>query len=87
MRIANEHRIPIYPVSTGRNLGYGGAAPVLSGSLVLDLKRMNRIIEVNEDLAYAIVEPGVSYFDLYRHLQDHKIKLWIDFPGPGWATP
>jgi 4-cresol dehydrogenase (hydroxylating) len=87
MRVANEHRIPIYPVSTGRNLGYGGAAPVLSGSLVLDLKRMNRIIEVNEDLAYAIVEPGVSYFDLYRHLQDNGIKLWIDFPGPGWGSP
>jgi 4-cresol dehydrogenase (hydroxylating) len=87
MRIANKHRVPIYPVSTGRNLGYGGAAPVLSGSLVLDLKRMNRIIEVNEEQAYAIVEPGVSYFDLYRYLQDNKIRLWVDFPGPGWGSP
>jgi 4-cresol dehydrogenase (hydroxylating) len=87
MRIADKFRVPIYPVSTGRNLGYGGAAPVLSGSLVLDLKRMNRIIEVNEDQAYAIVEPGVSYFDLYRYLQDNQIRLWIDFPGPGWGSP
>jgi 4-cresol dehydrogenase (hydroxylating) len=37
--IANEFRIPLYPISTGRNLGYGGSAPVLSGSVVLDLKR------------------------------------------------
>lgn len=87
MRIADRYRVPVYPVSTGRNLGYGGAAPVLSGSLVIDLKRMNRIIEVNEDQAYAIVEPGVSYFDLYRHLQDNNIKLWVDFPGPGWGSP
>jgi FAD binding domain len=27
VRIANEYRIPLYPISTGRNLGYGGAAP------------------------------------------------------------
>ena len=29
IRIANEFRIPLYPISTGRNLGYGGSAPVL----------------------------------------------------------
>jgi 4-cresol dehydrogenase (hydroxylating) len=64
VRIANQLRIPLYPISTGRNLGYGGAAPVLSGSVVLDLKRMDRILEVDERNAYALVEPGVSYFDL-----------------------
>jgi hypothetical protein len=42
MRIANEFRVPMYPISTGRNLAYGGSAPVYSGSVVLDLKRMNR---------------------------------------------
>jgi len=60
VRIANRYKIPIYPVSTGKNLGYGGSAPVLSGSVVLDLKRMNRILEVNEHNAYALVEPGVA---------------------------
>lgn len=86
MRIANEYRIPVYPVSTGRNLGYGGSAPVLSGSVVLDLKRMNRIIEVNEENAFALVEPGVSYFDLYRYIQDRGLNLWIDCPDPGWGS-
>ncbi|HEX5048514.1 MAG TPA: FAD-binding oxidoreductase [Gammaproteobacteria bacterium] len=86
VRIANELRIPLYPISTGRNLGYGGAAPVLSGSVVLDLKRMNRILEVDERNAYALVEPGVSYFDLYRHIKERKLKLWIDCPDPGWGS-
>src|SRR5579863_9193164 len=76
VRIANDHRIPLWPVSTGRNLGYGGSAPRLSGTMVLDLKRMNRVLEVNEPRAYALVEPGVSYFDFYRYLRDHKLKLW-----------
>ncbi|MCC6201840.1 MAG: FAD-binding oxidoreductase [Gammaproteobacteria bacterium] len=86
VRIANDHRVPLYPISTGRNLGYGGSAPTLSGSVVLDLRRMNRILEVNETNAYALVEPGVSYFDLYRHLRAHGHKLWIDTPDPGWGS-
>lgn len=86
VRIANQYKIPIYAISTGKNLGYGGSAPNYSGSVVLDLKRMNRIIEVNEKQAYCIVEPGVSYFDMYRYLQEKNIKLWIDVPDPGWGS-
>ena len=65
VRIANRYRLPLWTISTGRNLGYGGSAPVYSGSVVVDLKRMNRILEVNDKTHYAVVEPGVSYFDLY----------------------
>ncbi len=86
MRICNEFRIPVYPVSTGKNLGYGGSAPVLNGSVVLDLKRMNRIIEVSEENAFALVEPGVSYFDLYNYIQERDLDLWIDCPDPGWGS-
>ena len=86
VRIANRYRIPIYPISTGKNLGYGGAAPALAGSVVLDLKRMNRIIEIDERHGYAVVEPGVSYFDLYDHIQEKGLKLWIDVPSPGWGS-
>ena len=86
VKIANEFKIPLWPISTGRNLGYGGAAPRMSGTLVLDLKRMNRVLEVNDTLSYAIVEPGVSYFDFYRHLRDNKHKVWLDCPDPGWGS-
>ncbi|WP_336980619.1 FAD-binding oxidoreductase [Altererythrobacter fulvus] len=86
VRSANARGIPLYPVSTGRNLGYGGSAPVYSGSVVLDLKRMDRIIEVSEGNASCLVEPGVSYFDMYRHLQETGSKLWIDVPDPGWGS-
>src|SRR5690606_13247134 len=77
---------PLYPLSTGRNLGYGGPAPVYSGSVVIDLKRMNRILDVSESNASCLVEPGVSYFDMYRHLKETGSKLWIDVPDPGWGS-
>ena len=86
VKIANAFKVPIYPISTGKNLGYGGSAPALTGSVVLDLKRMNRILEVDERNAYAVVEPGVSYFDLYRYIQEKGLKVWIDCPDPGWGS-
>src|SRR3989304_1832975 len=82
MKIANTYKIPMYPISTGRNLGYGGSAPNLSGSVVLDLKRLNRVIEVDDRNHYALVEPGVSYFDLYRYITDRKLKVMLDLPDP-----
>lgn len=86
VRAANARGIPIYAISTGRNLAYGGAAPIYSGSVVLDLKRMNRVLEVNERNAFALVEPGVSYFDLYEHISERNLDLWIDPPDPGWGS-
>lgn len=86
VRIANRYRLPLWPISTGRNLGYGGAAPRMSGTLVLDLKRMNRVLEVNDPLAYARVEPGVSYFDFHRYLRANGHRVWLDCPDPGWGS-
>ena len=86
VRVANEHKIPLYPISTGKNLGYGGSAPILSGSVVVDLKRMNRILSVDAGRCQAIVEPGVSYFDLYRHIEERNLEVWIDTPDPGGAA-
>lgn len=87
MRIANKYKVPISPVSTGRNLGYGGSAPVLSGAVVLDLKRMDKIIEVNERDGYMIVEPGVSFIDAHKHLMSIGSKLRVSSPEPGWGSP
>jgi (+)-pinoresinol hydroxylase len=86
VRTAHRYGIPLFPISTGKNLGYGGSAPNLSGSVVVDLKRMNRIIEVDDRRHFAIVEPGVSYFDLYQHIRRYKLKTWIDCPDPGWGS-
>ena len=86
VRTANRYTIPLWTISTGKNLGYGGAAPLLGGSVVLDLKRMDRILEVNDKNHYALVEPGVSYFDLYRYIQDKGLKVWIDPADPGWGS-
>ncbi|WP_213779252.1 FAD-binding oxidoreductase [Caballeronia sp. dw_276] len=84
--VANRYRVPLWSVSTGRNFAYGGAAPRLKGCVVLDMQRMNRVLEINETLGYALVEPGVSYYDLYRELKARGSKLWLDPPAAGWGS-
>ena len=82
VKIANTYKMPIHAISIGRNLGYGGASPRLRGAAVLLLSRMDRILQVDEESATVLVEPGVSYFNLYEHLQSTGSNLWIDCPGP-----
>src|SRR5437588_9114325 len=78
VRIAKRFKVPIWPSSRGLNWGYGSATPVLEGSISLRLERINRIIEVNEKLAYAVLEPGVTYRQLRGHLDEHYPDLWCD---------
>jgi 4-cresol dehydrogenase (hydroxylating) len=81
LRIANEWRIPVYPVSGGCNWGYGSRVPSTSGCALLDLGRMNRILDFNEDLAYITVEPGVTQQQVFDFLRERKSRLWMDATG------
>jgi len=83
VRIANKYRIPLYPISTGRNLGYGGSAPAYSGSVVLDLKRMNRILEVAPDEMLARAQTGVTTQALNNAAAAHGLFYP---PDPGSQT-
>src|SRR4051812_19312311 len=85
-RIARAHRLALYPVSTGKNWGYGDACAVRGGQVLLDLSRMNRIVEVDPELAYAVIEPGVTQQQLSDFLRAHGIALWADCTGAGPDT-
>jgi 4-cresol dehydrogenase (hydroxylating) len=86
VRIAGEHRVPLWTVSQGRNNGYGGSAPRVGGSVVVSLRNMNRVLEIDEELAYAVVEPGVRFFDLDAAVRAGGHKLTISVPDLGWGS-
>src|SRR4051794_25613565 len=60
LRIANRCAVSVYPVSSGKNWGYGSRMPSADNCVLLDLGRMNRIVDFSEDLGYVTVEPGVT---------------------------
>jgi FAD/FMN-containing dehydrogenase len=47
---------------------------------------MNKIIEVNSEYAYAVVEPGVTFTDLYDYCVKTKSKVWPSVPSLGWGS-
>ena len=87
LAIARRYKLALWPISTGRNLGYGGAAPLNGGAVMLDLQRMKRVLEVNEQHAYAVVEAGASYLALHSHLKKIGSQLWLDPTASGWGGP
>jgi len=86
LRIANKFAIPVWTFSRGKNLGYGGPAPRVNGSVALDLHRMNRIVEVNDEFHYAVVEPGVTFIDLYNYCVENGKKVWPSTASLGWGS-
>ena len=81
LRCAGDADVPVWPVSTGKNWGYGERSAVYDGGITMILERMNRIVEVNEQLGYAVIEPGVSYRQLNEHLKTTGSRLWSDCAG------
>jgi glycolate oxidase len=76
--LANERKIPITPMGGGFTTS-GLAVPV-KGGMVMDMKRMDKIIEVNEKNSYAIVEAGASEGALKGYLQKHYPHLQHSIP-------
>ena len=42
--------------------------------MIVSLRKMNRVLEIDEDSAYAVVEPGVRWFDLYDAIQARRAR-------------
>lgn len=81
LRIARRHSVALYPISGGKNWGYGSRVPAETNSALLDLGRMNKILEYNEDLGYVTIEPGVTQEQLYEFLAARRMRLWMDATG------
>lgn len=85
LRLANKENIPVVPLGGGLSLA--GLAVPLKGGIVLDLKRMDNIIEVNEKARYVVMECGVSQGQLTSYLDRHYPHLTHSEPGaPPTAT-
>ena len=70
LQIAAQYKLQVWPFGRGNNWGYG--------AIIMILERMNQIIEVNSELAYAIIEPGVTQKQLNDYLRSNNIPLWTD---------
>ncbi len=78
LSIANDLGLAVALRVAGSNVG--GLAMPPAGGVVLDLSGMNRILEVNEEDMYALIEPGVTWEQLKAHLAEREIPLRMGYP-------
>lgn len=81
VRAANEHGVQIYPISRGKNWGLGSRVPTSSGAVLLDLGRLDRIVDYDEKMAHVTVEPGVSFGQLTAFLAAHGARHFVSMTG------
>ncbi len=65
--LASKHSILLYPISKGKNWGYGSKVPLHTNSIIIDLSKFNKIIDYNETLGYVTIEPGVTFQQLFDY--------------------
>ncbi|WP_245606840.1 FAD-binding oxidoreductase [Simplicispira psychrophila] len=83
LRVAQHHRVAVYPLSTGHNWGYGSALPARDGSVLLDLSRMQRILHFDPELGVVSVEPGVTQGMLADFLEQGGHDFLVPVTGAG----
>ncbi|MBD3187864.1 FAD-binding protein [Candidatus Bathyarchaeota archaeon] len=84
--LANECKIPLIPYISGNNVG--GLTIPHHGGIIIDFgKKMNRILHVNEDMMYALLEPGVTFGQLKKYLDNNHSNLRYSYPfAPPYAS-
>ncbi|MBM3254046.1 MAG: FAD-binding oxidoreductase, partial [Candidatus Omnitrophica bacterium] len=76
MRYANTELVPI--IARGAGSGTSGHAVPIVGGIVMDLRGMNKILEIRPQDMLCKIEPGVVIDDLNKALRPYD--LW--FPSP-----
>ena len=71
VKFANEYLIPLVPRGAGTGLACG-AVPSLGG-IVLSLEKMNKVLEINTDSLYIVVEPGVRTDDIQKAVKSEGL--------------
>ncbi|HDI79321.1 MAG TPA: FAD-binding protein [Desulfobacteraceae bacterium] len=69
LRLANSHKLPVYP--RGAGTGLSGMAVPSEGGIVMDLSKMNRLLELNIEDRVVVVQPGIIYDNLQKALSPH----------------
>ncbi len=83
LKIARENQVAVYPTSSGKNWGYGTSNPVENFCILLDLSRMNKILDFNADLGTLRIEPGVTQAQLQNYMKEQGYDFLVPSTGAG----
>jgi hypothetical protein len=76
VKLANESKMPLVPVSSGPPRFHGDTIPSQSG-IIVDFRKMKRILKIDPVSRYVMLEPGVTYGELIPEVKKNGLKLNI----------
>jgi FAD/FMN-containing dehydrogenase len=85
LKIANEDNVPVTPRGGG-DCEFGGSKPIGDGGIVLDMKRMNNIINLDQENLIVTVEAGISWGKLNEYLCHYGLYTGCMGPGSGMTA-
>jgi len=75
VKLANKTRTPLVPVSSGSPHFRGDTVPGAGGAVIVDLRKMNKVIFVDRPRRVAMVEPGVTFGELIPKAKKEGLRL------------
>ncbi len=84
VKAANKYKVALYPISQGKNIGYGELTPYSNDQVILNLCHLKNIRDYDSVAGEIVVEPGVTQADLAQFLKQIDAPFWADVTG---ATP
>lgn len=85
LKVANEENIPVYPRGGG-DCEFGGSKPIGNKGILLDMKRMNNIINLDHNNLIVTAEAGISWAKLNDYLSEYGLYTGTMGPGSGMTA-
>lgn len=80
VKLANETNTPVVPFSSGLNLH--GACIADQGGVIINMSRMNKILKIDDDNWYVMIEPGVTFAQLQDELSARGYRVMLPMSVP-----
>jgi alkyldihydroxyacetonephosphate synthase len=68
LKLANQEKVPVIPYGEGSGV-VGGAIPV-QGGIIIDMKKFNKILEINDENLTVTAQTGINGMNLERYLNE-----------------
>jgi FAD/FMN-containing dehydrogenase len=83
LHLAREEKKPVMVRGAGSSM-CGAPIPLVDSSIMMDLTRMRRLIDLNEDSMSVLVEAGITWTEVIEYLEKSGWELGLEGP---WSAP
>ena len=73
VKLCNQHALPLVPCSS--RVHFRGCTIPKQGGVVMDMQKMNKILDINDRNRYVMIEPGVTWSQVQNKLAERDLMV------------